>query len=473
MRNYDVIAVGSGSAMNIIPPMLRRNPEWRAAVIDKDEPGGICLTRGCIPTKILVYPAELVRVIEHAKGLGIDAPIKKVDFADIMARMRRSIGGDIEAIRLGLSRSENLDYYHATAEFVSPYTLKVGDETITSKLILLCLGSKPSIPPVKGLAETGYLTSDTVLGLRMLPRSLAIVGGGYIAAEYGHFFSAMGSEVTVIGRNPQFLPQEEPEVSKLALREMSRHMTILTNHEVLKAEKTPRGRKTLKARDRVTEKTATVTADEVLVATGRRPNTDALHPELGGIETDEKGWIKVNEYLETSQPGIWAFGDATGKHMFKHVANYESILVYHNAVLGARRMADYRAVPHAVFAYPEVAAVGLREAEAVEAHGKENVLVGFQRYRDTAKGSAMGAGDFFVKVLVKKDTREILGAHIIGPEASVLIQEVINLMYTPDRSMAPISDGMHIHPSLSEVVERAFGKLMGVDMYHHVLEHHH
>lgn len=472
MKEYDLISIGTGSAMNIVGVMIQKNPQMKVAVIDKDEPGGICLTRGCIPSKMLLYPAELVRTIGRAGGLGIDVNIRKVDFRGVLERMRTLIHKDINMIRQGLSHSKNIDYYPATAEFIAPYTLKVSDETITSEMIFLCTGSKPIIPPIKGLDEVGYLTSDTVLTMNQLPRSMAIVGGGYIAAEYGHFFSAMGSKVSIIGRNPQFLKQEEPEVSALAKKELGKHMTILTNHEVREAEKTSTGKKRLIAVSRENGERVVIAADEILIATGRGPNTDVLHPEKGGIKTEKRGWIIVDEYLETSQPNIWAFGDANGMHLFKHVANYESLVVYYNAALNKKMKADYHAIPHAVFTYPEIGSVGLKEKEAVEKYGEDNVLIGMYRYENTAKGEAMGVKEYFVKVIVEKETMQILGAHIIGPYASVLIQEIINLMYTPEQSAEPIINGMHIHPALNEVVERAFRSLMTPDEYHQLIEHH-
>jgi mycothione reductase len=470
MKAYDLISIGTGSAMNIVDAMIQENSKMKVAVIDKDEPGGICLTRGCIPSKMLLYPAELVRTIEKAREFGIDVDIRKISFEAVMERMRILINKDINMIRQGLSRSNNIDYYPSVAEFVDPYTLRIGDETITSKMIFLCTGSEPIIPPIKELEKVGYLTSDTVLKLNQLPQSIAIVGGGYIAAEYGHFFSAMGSKVTIIGRNPQFLKQEEPEVSTLAKRELAKHMTILTNHEVREAEITPMGKKRLIAINRENGEMTATTADEILIATGRSPNTDVLHPERGGIKTDDRGWIVVDEYLETSQPNVWAFGDANGSHLFKHVGNYESIVVYHNAVLKKKMKVDYHAIPHAVFTYPEIGSVGLREKEAIEKHGRNNVLVGMYRYENTAKGEAMNLKDYFVKVIVKKETMKIMGAHIIGPYASILIQEIINLMYTAEQSAEPIINGMYIHPALNEVVQRAFNSLMPPEQYHHQIE---
>ncbi len=466
MKSYDVIAVGTGSVMGIVDAMISRDPKLRVAVIDKDAPGGICLTRGCIPSKILLYPAELVRKIEEAEELGVVADLKEVQFAKVMERMRRLIRTDIDSIRRGLYQSENIDYYKEVAEFTAPYTMRVGREEITAKTIFLCIGSQTVIPKVKGLEGVGYLTSDSILELKSLPQSVAVVGGGYIAAEFGHFLSSMGAEVTIVGRNKQFLPEEEPEVSAVIRKALEKHIKIVTDCEVIEAQRAPDGRKRLLAVNRQTKERVHFDADEILVAAGRGPLTEMLHPEKAGIRTTRDGWIEVNEYMETSQPNVWAMGDADGKFLFKHVANYESEVVYYNAVLKKRTKADYHAIPHAVFTYPEVAAVGLSEKEAVAKLGAERIYVGFYRYEDTAKGEAMNAKDYFVKVIVDGSTRQLLGAHIVGPEASILIQELINAMYTEDRSFDLINDSMHIHPSLSEVVQRACGALMPVEHYH-------
>lgn len=471
MKEYDLIVIGTGSGMNYVSSIKERFPDFKIAIIDKDEPGGICLTRGCIPSKLLLYPAELVRTIETAGKFGIDVQIRNIDFKSIMKRMNTKISQDISMIRKGLSHNPDFDYYNDIAEFVSPYTMKVGNESIRGKMIFLCTGSKPLIPDIKGLNETGYLTSDTVLKMTELPESIAIIGGGYIAAEYGHFFSAMGSRVTIIGRNPRFIPDEEPEISVLANRVMSKNMNILTSLEVLEVVRDSDGKKVITAKERGSGKEVVVTADEVLVATGRGSNSDILHPERGGIKTDRNGWIEVNDHLETSQKDIWAFGDANGKYLFKHVANYESTVVFHNAVLKRNVKVDYHTVPHAVFSYPEIASVGLKEKEAIEEYGEEEVLIGFKKFEDTAKGQAMDLRDCFVKAIIEKSTNRILGAHIFGPYASILIQEIITLMYVPDQNASPITHGMHIHPALSEVVKRAFYSLMPPEHYHHVLGH--
>ena len=470
MKKYDLIVIGTGSAMNLVNPMLQMNPKMKVAVIDKDDPGGICLTRGCIPSKILLYPAELVRTIESAKQFGIDVNLKKVDFEFIMNRMHNLIDPEINGIRHGLSESPYIDYYPETATFIGPYTLQVGENKITSKQIFLCTGSKPSVPPIKGLDKVKFMTSREVLQLKKLPPEVVILGGGYIAAEYGHFLSAMGSKVTIVGRNPQFLPQEEPEISALAKRELSKHMRIYTNHEVVEVKSGMGDKIKVIAKNRDKNKKVAIETRNLILALGRESNSDILHPEKSGIKTDKRGWILVNKYMQTGQPGIWAFGDATGKYLFKHTANYESMIVFYNAVLKKKVEVDYHAVPHAVFTHPEIAGVGLRQAEAVEHFGAENIMVGIQKYENTAKGEAMALKDYFVKIIVEQRSKKILGAHIIGPQASVLIQEIINLMNTKDQTIEPIQDGMHIHPSLSEVVERAFGSLQPL-VHKHVHEH--
>ncbi|MCK9592210.1 MAG: dihydrolipoyl dehydrogenase [Methanoregula sp.] len=470
MKEYDYIALGSGSALPVVTAIHQSHPNARIAIIDKDDPGGICLNRGCIPSKLLLYPAELVRTVQRAEGFGIQNSITKIDFPSVMQRMRTLVKNDRDAIQAELSNTPHLDYYHAVAEFVAPYTLKVAEQTIKSKRIFLCTGSKPSLPPIKNLDKVPYLTSDTILSLDHLPESVAIIGGGYIAAEYGHFLSSMGSRVTIIGRNPRFIPEEEPEISALALRDLGKHLTILTNHDVQQTVKGTDTKITITALNRATKKEVKVTADAVLIASGRGPNTDILHPELAGIKTDKNGWIVTNEFLETSLPGIWAFGDANGKFMFKHVANYEAKVVYANAVLKQKIPVDYRVIPHAVFSYPEIASVGLLEEEAKQKSGADAILIGYARYEDTAKGIALGLKDYFVKAIVEKGTMNLLGAHIIGPHASVLIQEFVAVLSFPDPTVSSITSTMHIHPALTEVVQQACGNLMTQEEYHNMIK---
>jgi mycothione reductase len=472
MKEYDYITIGTGSGLALVDAILQEKENVKIAVIDKDDPGGICLTRACIPSKILLYPAELVRLFERSSEFGINAEHVTPDFSRVMQRMRELIGEDMSNIRESLESSESIDFYHYPAEFTAPYTLKAGPETITARTIFLCTGSKPSIPPIKGLDQVPYQTTDTLLALDTCPRRLAIVGGGYIAAEYGHFFSAMGSTVTILGRNPQFIPEEEPEISTLAKQELEKHMKILLNHEVRGTKFGGGGALVLEAFDRTNRTEVRIESDMILIATGRSSNSDILHPERSGVEVDKGRWIIVDEHLQTTQPGIWALGDANGKYLFKNVANYEASVVYRNALHGSGEKIDYTGVPHAVFTYPEIASAGLLEKDAISRYGRDNILIGVERYADTAKGLAIGAGRDFAKIIVESASMAIIGAHIIGPQASILIQELVYFLSRPSYTVQEISSTLHIHPALSEVVQDACQNLMSIEQYHHFVKEH-
>jgi len=277
----------------------------------------------------------------------------------------------------------------------------------------------------------------------------------------------MGSKVTIVEMFPRILIREEPEISSLIEKELSNYMNIYTSFKVVEADRR-NGLKRVHAVNEETGETLEVGAEEILVATGRKSNSDMTKPEKTGVKTDDQGWIITNEYLETSKEDIYAFGDANGKHMYKHVANYESEIVFYNAFTDRKIKTDYHAVPHAIFTYPEIASVGMLQEEAEKKH---DILIGFYRYQDTAKGEAMRVKDYFVKVIIEKETYKILGAHVIGPHASILIQEIINLMYTNDGSALPLYRAMHIHPALPEVVQRAFYSLHEPEDYkrHHTI----
>jgi mycothione reductase len=454
MERFDVLVIGSGSGMIVASTAVDHG--FRTAVVDSGPMGGTCLNRGCVPSKMLIYPADIVATLKEAEKLGVNATVNSVDFKKIMERMRRLVNGDSSKSARAVEATPELTWFKDTGEFISDYTMQVGEHTISAKLIFIVSGARPGIPPVKGIENVDYLTSDTVLELEKPPNSLIIIGGGYIGVEYGHFFSGIGAKTTIIQRPSRILPEEEPEISNSLKMEMVRRMEIHTSLEVVEV-KQEGDFKTVIARNRENGSLKEFSADALMVATGRVPNSDLLKPEKTGVKLDERGYVKVNDYLETSKKNIWAFGDAIGKEMFKHVANYEAGIAWHNAVHGHKVPMDYSAAPHAVFTHPQVASVGLKEAEAKQQGHK--ILVGKAFYRDTAMGGAMGEPEGFVKVIVERETGKILGGHIIGAEASILIQEIVNAMVTETRSFAPIVRAMHIHPAMPEVVQNAFGNL--------------
>lgn len=454
MEKFDVLVIGSGSGMIVASNAVANG--MKTAVVDFGPMGGTCLNRGCIPSKMLIYPADVIATIEEAEKIGVKATINSIDFERIMKRMRELVTEDSQSQARGVSATPGMAWFKDVGEFVSDYTMQVGDKTINAERIFIVSGARPDLPPVKGLEDVNYLTSDTVLGIQTPPKSMIIIGGGYIAAEYSHFFASTGTKVTIIQRNPRLLPDEEPEISELLKQEMSTRMQVLTNCEAIEAAE-KNGSKVVLAKNRENGQITQLSAETLLVAAGRIPNSDLLKPEKTGVKLDERGYVKVNEYLETGKKNIWAFGDAIGKQMFKHVANYEAEVAWHNAVHDHKVKMDYSAAPHAVFTHPQIASVGLKEGEARQKGHR--ILVGKAFYKDVAMGSAMGEPEGFVKIIVEQKTGKILGAHIIGPFASTLIQEIINAMAVEDRTFLPIIRSMHIHPAMPEVVQRAFGNL--------------
>jgi dihydrolipoamide dehydrogenase len=454
MEKFDVLVIGSGSGMIVASAAVDHG--FKTAVVDSGPIGGTCLNRGCVPSKMLIYPADVVATLKEAEKLGVNATVNSIDFKNIMDRMHTLVNGDSSKSARAVEATPELTWFKDTGEFISDYTMQVGEHTISAKMIFIVSGARPGMPPVKGIESVDYLTSDTVLELEKPPNSIIIIGGGYIGVEYGHFFSGIGTKTTIIQRPSRILPEEEPEISDLLQKEMARRMEIHTSLEVVEV-KQEGDVKTVVAKNRENGSLSEFSADALMVAAGRVPNSDLLKPEKTGVKLDERGYVKVNDYLETSKKNIWAFGDAIGKEMFKHVANYEAGIVWHNAVHDHKVPMDYSAAPHAVFTHPQVASVGLKEAEAKQQGHK--ILVGKAFYRDTAMGGAMGEPEGFVKVIVEQETEKILGGHIIGAEASILIQEIVNAIVTENRSFVPIVRAMHIHPALAEVVQNAFGNL--------------
>jgi mycothione reductase len=451
MKEYDVIVIGSGSGAIIAERALANGLE--TALIDKGPLGGTCLNVGCIPSKMLIYPADVIAEIQEAEKLGIKTEIKSIDFKSIMDRMRAVVKEGVDEMRHGINHTKNLDFYEDEAYFIDDYTLNVKGKQIKGEKIFIVSGARPFIPPVKGIDTIEYLTNENVLALTERPESLLIIGGGYIAAEYGHFFAAMGTDVTILQRGPRLVPNEEPEISDLLKEEMEKRMTIYTDTEALEVKED--NFYTVIGKNVKTGEKKEVTAENVMVAAGRTSNADILKVENTGVKTNSKGYITVTEYLETTKKNIWAFGDAIGKQMFRHVANTEADKAWHNSTHKEKVPMDYTATPHAVFSHPQIASVGLTEEQARKDH---SILVGRAPYSSVAKGMAMMEDRGFAKAIVDKKTWKILGFHIIGPYAPILIQEVVDAMAVGG-SLQFIGEGMHIHPALPEVVLTAFSYL--------------
>lgn len=456
MKKYDIVVIGSGCGLNIVEEAITHG--LKVALVDKGPLGGTCLNLGCIPSKMLIYVADRIVDIQEATRFGIEVDIKTIDFKSIMARMSKSIQEDQAEIREGIKQSREMDFYEGEGHFTEQYTIEVNNEKIRGEKIFIASGSRPFIPPIKGLTEVDYLTSETILRLEDRPQSLIVIGGGYIGVEYGHFFAAMGTRTTIIEMADRLILSEEPEISALLKSELSTRMDVYTSTQIEEIKKRDGGVNIILT-DRNTGKQRELTAEKIMVAVGRRSNADLLKVENTGVETDEKGFVKVDSHLETTQKNIFAIGDANGRQMFTHMANRQAMIAGHNAIHDASVEMDFTITPHAVYSHPQIASIGLTEEKARKDH---KILVGQAEYLDIAKGEAMMETKGFAKAIVEQETEKILGFHIIGPNAPELIQEVINTIVTGGL-VEPINAGIHIHPALPELVQRALGNLRTVD----------
>lgn len=452
MKEYDVIVIGSGCGMNVVDEALGHG--MKVALVDKGPIGGTCANTGCIPSKMLIFAADRVAEIQEAGKLGIMAGTTSIDFGFIMERMRRSVGENREHMHKGLAATKGLDLYESVGRFTGDYTLEVNGQSIKGNHIFIAAGSRPVLPPIKGLESVDYLTNETLLELKDRPESMIIIGGGYVAAEYGHFFAAMGTRVVMLEMADRLVLAEEPEIAELLKKGLSRRMEVHTGVRVEEI-RTGSGGISVAADDTKTGQRSEFTAQTILVAAGRRSNADLLEVQNTGVEVDRTGFVKVNEYLETTKKRIYAVGDINGQQMFTHVANVESMVGAHNGIHGNKVKIDYRAAPHAVYSQPQIASVGLTEAAARKEH---SILVGTAKYWDVAQGEAMVEEEGFAKAVVEANGRRVLGFHIIGPYAPIVIQEAINAIASGG-GVDEIGKSMHIHPAITELVPAALSRL--------------
>ena len=399
-----------------------------------------------------VYPAGLARAPEKAAELGVDLELAGVRWPDIRDRIFARIDHDAASGRRYREQSDNVTVFSRRCHFVGPRRLSVGAEEITADQIVIAAGSRPVVPDIPGLASVPFHTSDTVMRLAELPRRLAILGGGYIAAEFAGVFSAFGTAVTVVNRSDRLLTSEDDEVAARFTELLGREVDVRTKTQATRLE--PSAEDGILLHLDGPGGPTMLEVDTLLVATGRVPNGDTLNLASAGIETDEQDRIVVDEHQCTTAEGVFALGDISSHFPLKHVANEEARTVQHNLLHPDAMVAtDHRFVPHAVFSEPQIAAVGLTEQEAAE-QGLD-YRVGRQAYGEVAYGWAMEDTGHFVKVLVDATTGLVVGAHLLGPHASSLIQPLVQAMSFGQRATDVARGQYWIHPALAEVVENA------------------
>ncbi len=476
---FDFLVIGTGSGLDVANVAADRGQS--VAVVEKGPLGGTCLNRGCIPSKHLLYHAEIRETIEQAAEFGIEAEVTDVDFAGIVRKVNEEVAESSRSIREGLANSAQHTRLEGTGEFVDDRTVELvsgPDEgrRASADTVLIAAGTRPSIPPIDGIEAVDYLTSTEALQLEERPDHLVIIGGGYIAAELAHFFGTFGSDVTIVGRRPHLLPEADEEVGEALTERYRERFEILAGYEATAVGASADGvtvdaRPFPQAMDAPEDHDAvTVTGDRLLVAAGRRPNTDLLALEHTAVEVDGDGFVETDEFLRTTAEDVWALGDIVGEYLLKHNANHEAQAVARNLFGDEMQPVDYTAMPFGVFSSPEVAGVGQAEHELV-AEGTPYAKRVYE-YEETARGDAMGA-EGFVKVLIDLEGT-LLGCHIIGPEATNLIQEIVVAMTAGSGTVEDIGRAVHIHPALSEVVDRAFaGQFVRGDVHAHDHAHSH
>jgi mycothione reductase len=446
-RSYDVVVVGAGSG-NMLPDAVLAGR--RVAIVEAGLFGGTCLNRGCIPSKMLVYTADVAQTIRDASIFGIEAELTKADWPAIRDRVFSRLD-PIHGKAVAYRERSGVDVYNGQARFTGPRELRVGEDILRGEHIVLAAGSRPKLPAVEGLADVPYLTSDNVMRLPELPESLAILGGGFIAAEMGYVFSALGARVTVIERGPAMLSRHDSDISTAFTTAFGQQVDLRLNTAVERVAAAGDG----VLLDVLTpDGPQTVSAAKLLVAAGRQPNSDLLDLDAAGISTDEHGHVQTDDRLQTKAPGVWALGDLANHFQLKHMANAEARVVWHNIVHPDEpREARFPVVPAAVFADPQVASAGATEQD-LTASGRP-YLSATRRYGSTAYGWALQDTASFVKVLADPATRLLLGAHIIGPQASILIQPLVQAMCLGSTIDEIATGVLYIHPALTEVVEQA------------------
>ncbi|HAS83805.1 MAG TPA: dihydrolipoamide dehydrogenase [Verrucomicrobia bacterium] len=443
----DVIVIGSGGGTKIAIPAANRG--LRVALIEEDAFGGTCLNRGCIPSKMLIYPAELAELVRGGDRLGISATVS-LRFPEIMERIIRETEQTSAEVRQKHEQHPGITVYRGHARFVDDKTISVNGETLTADKIFIATGSRPEIPLIEGLQDTPYLTSREALRLSVLPRRMLVIGGGYIATELGGAFRAYGSDVLFLVRS-RFLRGLDEDVVAEFERDFLKENRA---YKPFTPERIRHDGELFHVVGRFRDgREETVAGDALLVAAGVVPETDRLGLEHTAIRRDANGFIVVNDRLETDVPGVYALGDCVGNYLFRHTVNYEGEYLMRTAFSKPPvHVLDYGPVPYAVFTTPQIAGVGLMEDD-LTSRGID-YFIGKSTYADSTPGMARRSDVGFVKVLVDRATRRLLGAHIVGQEASVMIHLFLAMMKASG-TLDDLMDMIFIHPALPEVARDA------------------
>jgi dihydrolipoamide dehydrogenase len=449
MKQYDLIVIGAGGGTKIASPAARMG--HKVAIIEKEDLGGTCLNRGCIPSKMLIHPSNVLEQVKNLGKYNIEHEGSfKVDFSTLVQHISDTVDAESASIEETYAKIDTLDHYDGAATFINDTTICVNGEELTAPKIVIAVGSRPSVPPIPGLEGTPYMTSREALRRTEQPKRLLIIGGGYIASELGHVYSALGSETVFFVRDCYLSFEDETmrEVftqsfqKKHETRYATQNLTVSYTDGIFTLSGTN------KDGNPVVER-----GDALLMATGVVPNTDNLGLENTNIAQSDRGYIQVNNNLETAATGIYAIGDCVGNYLFRHSVNFEGEYLlgqlFEDDVVAE---IDYPPMPHAVFSSPEIAGVGATEQQLREA---ENDYVAVtHEYKHSAQGMARLPEEGVVKLMFDRQSKQLLGAHIIGEEAATMIHHLI-LAITMKATSTDLLKMIYIHPALPEIIRNA------------------
>ncbi len=457
MKEYDVIVVGGGGGTKFVRPAVAMG--LSVAIVEKEDLGGTCLNRGCIPSKMLIHPANMLESAKNLQKYGISGGKDfAVDFSGLVERVSQTVDSDSAGIAESYSGSDVIDYYHDHARFVSDKVLEVGGEQITGQAIFIATGSRPLIPDIPGIvghapgdSAMPYMTSREALRHTSLPEKLLVIGGGYIGCELGHVYHTFGAQTRFFVRSKYVQSEDETLQNIFQERFCTQHQTHFGTKDLAvdyAGDKFtlsgvgPSGQKIQEA------------GDALLVATGVIPNTDDLGLEHTSITVDDRGYIHVNEYLETAVEGVFALGDCIGKYLFRHSVNFEAEYLVESLFENPDDIQpiSYPPMPHAMFTSPEMAGVGLTEQDARE-RGVEYV-VATHEYEKSAQGMARLPESGIVKLIFDRESRQLIGAHILGEESATMLHQLIQAM-TLQATVDDLLKMIYIHPALPEIVRNA------------------
>ncbi len=445
-KDYDLTILGGGSG-GLTAARLATSLGARVLLIDKERLGGDCLYAGCVPSKSLIYVAQIVQQTRAAARSGLTSTSVDVDMVQIANYIQRVITQVHEAEKI---YTKDVTVKFGEVSFQSPTTLRLNAEQITSRATIIATGSHPTVPPIEGLAEVGYLTNEDVFQLTNLPASLLVVGGGPVGVELGQALARLGVQVTLVQGPEHLLPREDPDVSAaLAGVLQAEGVKLLTQSRVLKAEQCGRKKRVIVKQG---EQLVAFEADEILLATGRQPTIDGLNLDAVGIIHTTQG-IKVNDYLQTSAANIFALGDVIGGYLFTHVAAYQAGIAARNALLPvAKKKVEYRVLPWCTFTDPEVARVGLTYLEAQQHYHQVRIIT--LPWADIDRAQTENATTGFIKLVLVGKKEQIVGAHIIGAHAGELLGEIA-LSMQHHLSISDILATIHPYPTLHTGLHQA------------------